>query len=112
MVGPEETTLSTKVRDASLPYLSTTVNFGENEPAVVGVPVTLPVALLMVSPAGRPVADQVNGAFPPVRAGVSEYGVPTDACWGGTGEMAGLDVVNGIGFRPVEPNCNVKSAGV
>ena len=33
---------------------------------MVGVPETVPVEALIVRPAGRPVADQVYGAVPPV----------------------------------------------
>jgi len=46
-------------------------------PAVVGVPETVP-ELEIVTPAGRPVADQVYGAVPPDALSVNELiGVPT-----------------------------------
>ena len=48
--------------------------------AVVGVPEITPVVALRVSPAGRPVADQVYGPVPPVAARVSVVGWPTLAC--------------------------------
>jgi len=34
-------------------------------PAVVGVPLITPVLLLIVKPAGKPVADHVYGVVPP-----------------------------------------------
>lgn len=58
-----------------LPVLSCTVNVAVEFPAVVGVPVTAPVAgLLRFNPAGSapPKSDQVNGAVPPVVARVAE----------------------------------------
>src|SRR4051812_8914775 len=45
-------------------------------PSVVGVPVIAPVEALSARPAGRPIADQVYGAFPPVAASVAAYDVP------------------------------------
>ena len=41
-------------------------------PAVVGVPLMAPDELLIVKPAGRPVADQVKGVTPPLDATVVE----------------------------------------
>jgi hypothetical protein len=45
---------------------SFTVTFAVLVPAAVGVPVITPVLALIVSPAGRPVADHVYGVVPPV----------------------------------------------
>src|SRR5882724_11547916 len=56
---------------------------GKN-PAVVGVPLIVPVAGSSVMPVGRAplVMDQVKGAVPPVVAGVDEYSVPLMASIG------------------------------
>jgi hypothetical protein len=53
---------------------SVTVTFTVLVPAAVGVPPIAPVAVLSVTPAGKPVADQVYGALPPVAASVTLYG--------------------------------------
>ncbi len=45
-------------------------------PAAVGVPLITP-AVLIVRPAGRPVAVQVYGDVPPLAASVALYDVPT-----------------------------------
>ncbi len=45
---------------------SFTVTFAVLVPEAVGVPLMTPVEALIVSPAGRPVADQVYGVVPPV----------------------------------------------
>jgi hypothetical protein len=45
---------------------SFTVTFAVLVPAAVGVPLITPVLALIVSPAGRPVADHVYGVVPPV----------------------------------------------
>jgi hypothetical protein len=45
---------------------SVTVTVKENVPTVVGVPLITPVDGLMLNPVGRWLADQVNGADPPV----------------------------------------------
>ncbi len=42
------------------PVLSVAVRVTEHVPAVVGVPVMVPLAALTDRPAGRPVADQVK----------------------------------------------------
>jgi hypothetical protein len=44
---------------------SFTVTFAVLVPAAVGVPLITPVLALIVSPAGRPVADHVYGVVPP-----------------------------------------------
>jgi hypothetical protein len=51
---------------------SFTVTFAVLGPAgPVGVPLITPVPALIVSPAGRPVADHVYGVVPPVAATVA-----------------------------------------
>jgi hypothetical protein len=49
--------------------LSLTVTVGVNDPPVVGVPLITPDEL-MLRPKGRPLADQVYGAVPPVASNV------------------------------------------
>ena len=56
---------------------SLTVTVAVVLPAVVGVPVIAPVEALMLSPAGSPAADQVNGPLPPDTVMVCDAGVPT-----------------------------------
>src|SRR5690348_2878160 len=46
------------------------------DPAADGVPLIKPVEGFSVSPAGRPVADHVYGARPPVAPRVKLYGTP------------------------------------
>ena len=45
-----------KLAEPAKPALSVAVTVTEDEPPVVGVPEMAPVAALMASPAGRPVA--------------------------------------------------------
>ena len=61
--------LKVVVAVASVASLAVTVTL--DTPAVVGVPVTSPVVLLIDSPAGRPVADHEYGAVPPVAVTVN-----------------------------------------
>ena len=51
-------------------------------PAVVGVPLIMPVAALSESPAGSDPTeiDHANGAMPPVAASGCEYATPTSPC--------------------------------
>src|SRR5687767_8086381 len=63
---PAGLTVILKVAAALASAASSAVTVTVDTPAVVGVPVTSPVAPLMVRPAGRPVADHSYGAFPPV----------------------------------------------
>ena len=58
---------------------SLTVTFTLEVPAVDGVPEITPVVGLILSPAGKPVADQVKGDLPPDEAMVAVYAVPTAA---------------------------------
>ena len=55
---------------------SMTVIEAANVPAVVGVPLMVPV-LLTETPLGKPVADHVYGETPPVAARFAEYVAPT-----------------------------------
>ena len=50
--------------------VSVTVKLTLLVPPDVGVPVMAPVPMLIVRPAGSPVADQWNGAVPPLAATV------------------------------------------
>src|ERR1035437_5644098 len=50
---------------------SFTVTFAMLVAAAVGVPLITPVLALIVSPAGRPVADPVYGVVPPLAARVA-----------------------------------------
>lgn len=59
----------------SLPAEFVAVREGEDDPAVVGVPVMAPVEVLMESPAGSPVALQL--VIVPVAEGVKEKACPT-----------------------------------
>jgi hypothetical protein len=53
-----------------------------NKPDVVGVPEMIPVAGLIDTPGGSPVADQLNGAFPPsVVCFTGEIAAPTALVW-------------------------------
>jgi hypothetical protein len=52
-------TVQVKAAEPAWPLLSLAVSTTDAEPGVVGVPVMVPVELLIESPAGRPVADQV-----------------------------------------------------
>jgi hypothetical protein len=61
--------------DESLTVITTLVL----APAAVGVPLMRPVEELMVSPFGRPVADQEYGDCPPLAVTVALYGVPAAA---------------------------------
>ena len=59
-VGDQDTVLVTVHEndvDPEYPALSVAVTVTEDAPAVVGVPVIVPVDALMDSPVGRPVAD-------------------------------------------------------
>ena len=49
---------------------SATFTLIEKFPEAVGVPLTLPVVALMVSPVGNPVADHENGDCPPMTVNV------------------------------------------
>ena len=49
---------------------------------MVGVPETVPVVEPTVTPGGRPVADQVYGAVPPLKVKVRLYGAATFASAG------------------------------
>src|SRR5581483_2857850 len=60
-------TVHTKVTEALCPFASVTVTVGRNRVPADGVPEISPL-LLMASPVGRFVADQVYGATPPVAA--------------------------------------------
>ncbi|GAB1641438.1 hypothetical protein KRMM14A1259_18610 [Krasilnikovia sp. MM14-A1259] len=55
---------------------SRTVTVTEEPPAAEGTPETTPVPVLMDSPVGRPVADQVYGEVPPAAAIGSDTEVP------------------------------------
>ena len=59
--------------------LSATCTVKLAAPAVVGVPLIVPVVELSARPAGRapPVTDQLYGLVPPVAVSVCEYGVLT-----------------------------------
>ncbi|HYI09907.1 MAG TPA: hypothetical protein VEK57_12655, partial [Thermoanaerobaculia bacterium] len=63
--------------------LSSTVTVTVNEPAMVGVPKSAPLAFICI-PLGRPVADQVYGVEPPVAASevFAPYPTPTVAVAG------------------------------
>ncbi len=54
---------------------SMTVTDAANVPATVGVPLIVPPGLIK-RPLGRPAADHVYGATPPVAANVVEYAAP------------------------------------
>ncbi len=64
---------------------SLTVTTTENEPAAVGVPLMIPVVGSMLSPSGRPVAENVSGSTPPMAL----------SCRSGTGRPTVLDCVPG-----------------
>ena len=57
--------------DAVVPFASFTISDGVCVPAAVGVPVIVPLPLIE-RPAGKPVADQMYGAVPPVAVSVAE----------------------------------------
>jgi hypothetical protein len=61
-----ETIVIDRLADALSWFASFTVTLAVLVPAAVGVPLITPVEVLIDSPAGRPVADQVNGVVPPV----------------------------------------------
>src|SRR5690348_18446029 len=65
---------------------SMTVTLAVLVPAAVGVPVIWPVLWFMTRPAGRPVADQERGVWPPCAVTVVEYPIFTVAL--GSGEVA------------------------
>lgn len=52
---------------------SATVTFTVNVPLTAGTPAMAPVVELIFRPVGRPPADQVSGAFPPVAETVVLY---------------------------------------
>jgi hypothetical protein len=62
--------------DAVVPLESLAVSDAICVPAVVGVPLIVPV-LLIERPLGRALADQLYGETPPVAARFAEYTVPT-----------------------------------
>ena len=68
--------LSGSEDDTVVPLESFTVSEAICVPAVVGVPLIVPL-LLIERPLGRPLADQVYGELPPVAARFAEYAVPT-----------------------------------
>ena len=78
-------TVQVKVVGPSSPRESVAVTVTEEVPAVVGVPVTVPVEALIDSPAGRPVADQVErrastrSRWPEVTGAMA---VPETEAWG------------------------------
>ena len=56
--------------DAERPSMSVTVICEAKEPAVVGVPVNAPVALLKLRPGGIvPASPNVSGVWPPAATG-------------------------------------------
>ena len=69
--------MTTKFREALPPSESVTVTFTVRVTAVVGVPETVPVVAFIVRPAGKLLADQVNGARPPVLVSVALYKTPS-----------------------------------
>ena len=72
---------------------SFTVTTTEYVPAAVGVPDNVAVDVLNVRPAGRPVADHVFGAVPPVEATVVEYPTPTCPFGSDTVEIASTALI-------------------
>src|ERR1043166_4171207 len=73
-------TVTEQLTVPALPFLSVIVTVYENVPAIVGTPEMVPVEDI-VRPAGRPVAEKVNGApVPPLPVIVTGViGVPTIA---------------------------------
>ena len=74
---PAAETLRVKVAEgvAAGLLISLTLTVTEELPAAGGVPEMPPDALLMVSPDGNRVADQVYGALPPVADAVASVGL-------------------------------------
>ena len=95
---------------------SVTVKLTVKGPVTVGVPVMAPV-LEMVSPAGRPLADQLRGVFPPVAARVVLYAalstpsgnelVVIDKA-GAMFNVSGLVAVSGVVLESVAVTLTVK----
>ena len=71
-----DTTVRESDDDAVVPRESFTDSEAICVPAVVGVPLIVPV-LLMERPLGRPLADHAYGETPPVAARFAEYVAPT-----------------------------------
>ena len=69
--------MTMKFWEALPPSESVTVTVTVRVPATVGVPETVPVVAFIVRPAGKLVADHVNGAWPLVLVSAALYTTPT-----------------------------------
>jgi len=105
-VGPTVTRFvrtTGKVVEPAYPLESVAVRVTESEPAVVGIPVIRPDDGLMVSPEGRPVADQDTMVAVPDESWADEdrlNGVPVVKDW-----VPGLDTVTALPIPQTNTAC-------